>query len=728
MPSIIDRLTSFVSRTPTVVEAPSQALEKKSVIIVDAITEPTRAAFNKAYIPRWLSNPPFGYPRDTTSSTVYLRHLGKNSAYFVMAKSAVIDNVASIPWDIVPEEGREDEFFDDDGKLKPEKEKEKRHIKNFLMNPNDSHETFEDVFVRMPLNDVFDIGEGVWVKLYDESLRMVAVVCRDASTFTKNPDQHGSYEDREDLIIGKTVVDDSFDNIDKFHEIRAGSARYHGAYFQFGWLTSRAPTPFGRRELVWLTQEPRTDEIYPVSPIAVVHRELQAMIYAVENTLEYLNDNNVPKGFFKMLDAPQAEVDAFKIQWHTAMRVRDSYGNVKKISNHVPFVNRDVDYVPIELTPEQLQIIEQQKWYAKLVWAVVGVPPSELGFTEDAKGQSSQIVQNKLVFRKRAVHPKLSLIDRGINRGIIPEFGYDGWMFKWQLEDIEEQTAKSNLTKMRLESGEYTVNEVRIASGREGVEWGDQPPSQWRAAETVINAGQRDFEKQKEEAMDTDEDGKVPKKRDSSLKPKEKKSDFFLETKPFAGYRNFKDCVGQNQDKENPEAFCAAVMERTEGKSPEAKALGTDSPLALGPNEQPHEAGRMRSAIVYVLNQYEKNLIELIKRAINEGDSTIGLKSLVEIKGLEDVISMITNMLGLNELKKLVNTIIRNNFYKGWQKAENKLNLDLPVDWEAVAFLEDYAFDRIKEMTEEVANDLRRELQTAVIEREGIAKIRKRGS
>lgn len=34
---------------------------------------------------------------------------------------------------------------------------------------------------------------------------------------------------------------------------------------------------------------------------------------------------------------------------------------------------------------------------------------------------------------------------------------------------------------------------------------------------------------------------------------------------PFGPYEDFQDCVDQNQDKDNPEAFCAWLKQRTEG-------------------------------------------------------------------------------------------------------------------------------------------------------------------
>lgn len=31
---------------------------------------------------------------------------------------------------------------------------------------------------------------------------------------------------------------------------------------------------------------------------------------------------------------------------------------------------------------------------------------------------------------------------------------------------------------------------------------------------------------------------------------------------PFADYKNFKDCVQKNQDKKDPEAYCAEIQRR----------------------------------------------------------------------------------------------------------------------------------------------------------------------
>ena len=35
---------------------------------------------------------------------------------------------------------------------------------------------------------------------------------------------------------------------------------------------------------------------------------------------------------------------------------------------------------------------------------------------------------------------------------------------------------------------------------------------------------------------------------------------------PFAGYKDFADCVKKNQSKGNPKAYCATIQQKAEGK------------------------------------------------------------------------------------------------------------------------------------------------------------------
>lgn len=56
---------------------------------------------------------------------------------------------------------------------------------------------------------------------------------------------------------------------------------------------------------------------------------------------------------------------------------------------------------------------------------------------------------------------------------------------------------------------------------------------------------------------------------------------------PFGRYRDFDDCVSKNQDKEDPEAYCAEIERRAEEES-------SGAPRPKGKPEWIHDRARRR--------------------------------------------------------------------------------------------------------------------------------------
>jgi hypothetical protein len=59
---------------------------------------------------------------------------------------------------------------------------------------------------------------------------------------------------------------------------------------------------------------------------------------------------------------------------------------------------------------------------------------------------------------------------------------------------------------------------------------------------------------------------------------------------PFAGYRDFADCVAKNRDKKDPDAYCAEVQRRSEKRCTLCGAVIT-SEEAMLPHRRLHEVG-----------------------------------------------------------------------------------------------------------------------------------------
>lgn len=489
--------------------------EKKTVPKIGLVEETTREGIHKAYIPKFLYKPPFGYPRN--ENLVAIRNLAR-SPYIEMAISTIIEEVAGIDWNLVPEEGYEFESDDPSPDKKIIKKELVEHVRRFLQNPNTNNERFEDVFIRTALRDIIEVDSGVLVKVFNRKGEMVEVISRDGASFLKSPDIYGMFTDKVDIITPqeKQQFRDRFVTSPLEEMGLTNHIVDEAAYYQYGYFTGPAPIPFGRREIIWMEQRQRSYEMYGISPIVVLFDILRLLKYAIESDVEYFNNNNVPKGFYFLKGADNDALQSFIDQMKTQMYVDDGIGGVKKQMHATPVINVDSGFQQIELTSNDLQMLEKQKWYAKIIWSVLGVTPTELGITEDAHGTSNQIIQSK-VSRKKSIYPLLRILENKIDTQIIPEFGdeYHNIKLRFNIFDIDEEKSKYELYETQIKNGVKTINEIRKEEGLDPLDWGNDPPKDWQVSDTqnVFNVDSKPFK-----------DGRKPKDNDPDMLNKEKNS------------------------------------------------------------------------------------------------------------------------------------------------------------------------------------------------------------
>ena len=676
---------------------------KKSVITVDSLDETTRDGISKAYIPKFLYKPPFGYPR--FANMPYIRYLSQ-TPYVEMCIKTIIDEIASIEWDIVPVDGMEEQ----------EDEAEIENIRNFFLNPNTNKEAFEEVFVRMPVRDLLEINSGILNKIYNMKEELVEVVARDGATFTKNPDVHGMYTDRDDIILPDIILPDGRkQELSPYHEITATSARERAAYFQYGWIAGPLPVPFGKKEIIWIEGMKRTDDHYGYSPVQTLSKSLQMLLYQIESDLEYYNDNNVPKGIIGLEESDADEIKAFKEQWFETQRKKDDFGSWKKIMNKVPIVNKTPTFQRIEFSSSELQVIEKQKWYTKMVWASFGVTATELGYTEDAKGSANQIVQSK-VFRKKAINPILRRLESAYNMNIISEFEYWGtiktdggksitkpkYRFLFKKFDVDEETAKYELYKLQTESGLKTINEIRKDEGMDELEWGDDAPKNWMQSDgNNFNFG-GDTGRTYNEMENDAQNPKVDDQEDTEKKPREKS----LRGPPEKPTPD----PDAEEDEEDEE-------EKKTKKKKESKTNNADNPLILKEGEEPTGYERLEKAIKYV----NKNNEEELKKVLA---SVMGKNTLKQVKDINSIITKIKSILSIEGLRQITNNVIRNNYMKGWDQAEKDLNINILPDQNAMEYISNYTYDNIKGMNDDIAENLRQVMQRSFMDGSSLEKVK----
>jgi len=633
--------------------------------------EETREGQPKAYIPNFFYKPPFGYPRYKDLS--YFRQLAA-SIYVDMCETAIIDEVCAVDWGIVAE--------DEDGNELVGKEKEIEIVRSFFNNPNTNPESWE-MIVRMMLPDLLEINSGIMVKVFNMFGQMVEIVSRDGMAFTKNPDVYGMYTNRAELIMIKDIAEEGSEGMQSVYPaiqgyLTEGQARDDGAYFQYGFNTGARPVPFGKREIVWFEKKLRTDDLYGRSAMEVLAKTVQTLVYAVEHNLEYFSDNSIPPGVLGLEGMSTPDMKAFAQQWIESQKKSDDLGNWKKVFHKLAMVNKMPKFERMGFTNAELELIESQKWWSKMVWAAFGITATELGFVEDAKGSANQIVQSSIA-KKRIIYPILRLIEYYVNTQIIPEFGFEGIKYKYKIFDVDEETKKWGLYKLQTEAGLRSVNEVRSTEGLDDVEWGDEAPNKWNANQGM-NVNMNDPRAQEYDRMNNQNQ----QERDRQLnKPK-------------------KPVVSDGKPKK------------------EEKALDTNTPLTLRPGEEMGDK-KLKKEIIDLLNKNKKKIIEVLET--QKADD-----QLIKIKGIDDIPKMIKKIFELFSLKEISDKIIRSQFSSGWDESEKRIDQNVPFNEKALQFLQDHTFDNIKGMTEEISNDLKAELERGIINGEGITKLKERVS
>jgi len=679
--------------------------EKKNVPFIGMLDETTREGLNKAFIPQFLYKPPFGYPR--FSNLPYVRYLAA-TPYVEMCIDTLLNGVMSVEWVILPNpDVEENVYYDEKGDFRKDVRNEISHIKSFLENPNTNKETFEDVFVKQALRDVLEVNTGILNKVFNLKQEMVEVVARDGISFTKNPDIHGMYTNRKDILISKEITDvEPVQN--PFQQINQRLVTEEAAYFQYGWIAGPMPVPFGKREIIWLQKMLRSNDIYGYSPVQYLAKALQMLLYHIESDLEYFNDNNIPKGIIGLDASDTDEIKAFRDQWNEMQIKKDEFGNNKKIMNKVPIMNYIPKFERIEFSSSEIQMIEKQKWYSKMVWAAFGVTATELGYTEDAAGMANQIVQSK-VFRKKGVNPLLRMLEQAINKEVLPEFKYSvsissgsrelalpKYVFRYSMFDIDEEKSKYELYKLQTENGLRTVNEVREEDGLDPVSWGDEPPRSFLAGGSSFSFGDSFGDKDSNSRTNVNT-SKVPNTR-------------------------------------NPQKDNEKVSKEVSGKG-EGKAQSVDTPLVLKENER-LDSERLIKALKSLLEDSRNSILKVLKEEMRP-DVLKQVKNAdefdfdkVEIKSLSDLIERVKGFVQLDRVKSVLFGVIRAYFLKGSEEAELRINDIQPFNYspdsKAIDYISNYTFENVKGMNDEISEDLRREFKIGLMNGEGLDKLRDR--
>lgn len=430
----------------------------------------------KAYMPNYMYRPPFGYPRK--ENVPLIRQLAKNGYIYSIIKT-IMDEVSLAEYDIV---------YRPDSKLKPRHSGETGGLENtrleileFFQNPNRNKESFTDLR-KKATQDILEVDSGVWVKVFDRMQRFKELMSYDGGSFLLNPNIHGSIGERAEFVepmptswnqgVQSTLARGSPANSPlEARQIYSGMFNDTAAYFQYNTAANATlPVPFGRREVIYMMQNPRSDSPYGRSPIAILADVITTLVYGSMYNLDFYMNSNMPEGIITLIGSNAPEIKAFRKQIEKNFIVEDpNTGWNRKIAYRIPITQYEAKFTPFQLDPKTMQILEQQQWFYKLVLACFGVPPDAVGLTEDSNRATGQN-QFRMHLRK-AARPILALIKYRVDMELITEWGEEAFKnleFKWIDYDIDEEIKKFALYQSKINMG---VMSPEMVAEEEGIDY-----------------------------------------------------------------------------------------------------------------------------------------------------------------------------------------------------------------------------------------------------------------
>jgi phage portal protein BeeE len=441
--------------------APKPTAEEGVGDVYNGIADSANDGIMKAYIPYFLYKPPFGYPRK--DNVPLIRQLAMNPYVYSVIRT-LCDEVASTKWSIRLKE---------DVDMTPRLEEAKKEIMMFLNNPNKNKESFETL-LRAATKDLLELDSGVWVKVFNEFGELKQVFARDGGTFLKNPDIHGYMGNRAAYVKPlpvefSTVQPTSPDWQVSFQRYRMSYDEV-AAYYQYGWTAASLPVPFGRQEIVYFMANPQSNSIYGISPVQILADIVTSLIFGSYYNLDFYQNNNMPEGIISVINADQKSITAFRERMNSVIKkVDESTGFSRKIGFRIPIVNQEAKFTPFQLTPQAMEIIQQQQWFTKIVWMCFGVTADEMGFTENSNRATGQ---NQLqVYKRKAVRPLLELFRYHINMEVISEWGdevFQSLEFHWEDYDLDEEIKRHTLFETQLRIG---VTTPEMICEEEGIDY-----------------------------------------------------------------------------------------------------------------------------------------------------------------------------------------------------------------------------------------------------------------
>lgn len=407
-----------------------------------------------------------GVPRG--QDLLKIRRLGQSYAIEIM-KDTVKQQVTTTPFTVSPDVENPSRAH----------EQAAENLESWLRgNFNANSESF-DHFLKKILDDLLDVDSGVVELVPDDEGYVSEMYVRDGVTFTKNPDDHDRLPDPPQPAyyqfglnhFAQRVI--STDSDLTLRDLNEHVHRFGNQRFQ---IRAHDPIDFTRDQIVWFSEDPNTWNPYGTGKTQKASIIAENLLKSNVHNLTYWVEDEYADGALAIEGANQTELDNYREYWREKVR-----GN----PHELPIIGSggSAEYLQFDPTPEEMEFMESQQWWVKVIAMVFGLNQNEIGDIADINRATAK-EQAATVFR-RTTKPLLDMIERKITNEILsktrewdqlPE--KEPLKFEFQIDHPKMERLKFETNKKKLEADVKSVNEVREDMGLEPHgEWADLPKS-----------------------------------------------------------------------------------------------------------------------------------------------------------------------------------------------------------------------------------------------------------
>lgn len=406
----------------------------------------------EAIYPQWFFSSRLGQPRQV--DTQKIRNLSQ-SAWVQMVLSTFKKQVYNTDWDILPVDPDED---------KKSRQADIDKVKDFLMNINQNQQTIDDVNSET-ITDIAEIDAGCWNIVYTvDSYDVGQVPLYDA---------WGQVIGSVDGLILKPLGQreiSAVKTVDGASMLKQVSIHKNLLnYWQYSFKHPRQnPTRFEVDEIVYNIMNNKSYSVYGFSPVQAIQQVLELLIQGTRYNKDLYTNNAIPDLLVSLPKLPADQLKKIKRLWNNQYKGKP---------HQVGFINWAIDqFHKLADNNRDLEWLDGQKWYFKIVFAVFGVSPTEAGFFENSN-KSNDEGQERVTVRN-AVKPYFKKLEQAVTKRLITEILQredHGLKFEYMPKDHTLEKIEFEQDMQELDHDALTINEYRQKKGRDAVEWGDKP-------------------------------------------------------------------------------------------------------------------------------------------------------------------------------------------------------------------------------------------------------------